>query len=314
MRYFHMSGPSEVMQVFDAKGLGNVFIDPLFCEGGCINGPGAKAGVNIFEKRKNLIAYCADQKPGAIENAGRAQVAREKYDASRAVVLQEFSEDEIRGVLEKTGKSTPDDMLNCGACGYKGCREKAVAVLEGMAEVEMCLPYMRRLAEQRTDRIIETSPNGIVVLDRGLAIIKMNPAFKKFFSVTDEYLGSHISMLMDPAHFEKLASGAAENIDITEEAHRAGYSFHELFYALRQYGQYVGIFVDVTVLKQDREKLEVIRSKTAGQAKEMLDRQVEMSQQIAWQLGENMARTEELVRKITELSGNGAQNDGKNRK
>jgi hypothetical protein len=78
-----------------------------------------------------------------------------------------------------------------------------------------------------------------------------------------------------------------------------------LFYALRQYGQYVGIFVDVTNSRHDREKLETIRVKTAGQAREMLDEQVKMSQQIAWQLGENMARTEELVKKLTELSGGG---------
>ena len=80
-----------------------------------------------------------------------------------------MAEEEIRRFLEKTGKARLEDQLNCGACGYATCRDKAVAVIRGLAEPEMCLPCMRRLAEQHIDRIIETSPNGIVILDEQLA-------------------------------------------------------------------------------------------------------------------------------------------------
>ena len=52
------------------------------------------------------------------------------------------SEEEIRQVLIRTNKLTVEQELNCGACGYKSCREKAIAVCNGIAEVEMCLPYM----------------------------------------------------------------------------------------------------------------------------------------------------------------------------
>ena len=61
-------------------------------------------------------------------------------------------------MLESTGKADPQQQLNCGACGYDTCRDKAIAVAQGMAEPEMCIPFMRRRAERRTDRIIETSP------------------------------------------------------------------------------------------------------------------------------------------------------------
>jgi signal transduction histidine kinase len=43
-------------------------------------------------------------------------------------------------VLEKMGKFDPKDFLNCGACGYETCEDHAQAVLEGLAEIEMCLP------------------------------------------------------------------------------------------------------------------------------------------------------------------------------
>ncbi len=51
-------------------------------------------------------------------------------------------EEEIRRILALTGKNTPADELNCGACGYPSCRQKAEAVYRGKAEVEMCLPYL----------------------------------------------------------------------------------------------------------------------------------------------------------------------------
>jgi iron only hydrogenase large subunit-like protein/uncharacterized Fe-S cluster-containing protein len=314
LKYIHLSGPVEVVEAFDAKGLEGAFIEPLFCEGGCINGPGVRTKGNTFEKRKNLIEFSAGLKPAEKKRGSVELTQRGVFDGSYAVKQAVYSEDEIKSVLAKTGKFEESDMINCGACGYKGCREKAIAVLDGMAEIEMCIPYMRRLAEQRTDKIIETSPNGIVVIDHDLKIIKMNPAFEKFFGVTGTYLNSDISTIMDPAQFEKLASGSADNIETSGENSVNGYSFHELFYALRQYKQYVGIFVDVTNLKQDKKRLETIRSKTADQAKEMLDQQVQMSQQIAWQLGENMARTEELVKKLADISRDGGIDGDKPKK
>lgn len=49
--------------------------------------------------------------------------------------------EEVGQVLLRMGKKSPSDHLNCGACGYDTCEEHAVAILEGLAETEMCLPY-----------------------------------------------------------------------------------------------------------------------------------------------------------------------------
>ena len=55
--------------------------------------------------------------------------------------------------------------LNCGSCGYNTCREKAVAIIQGKAEVSMCLPFLKEKAENFSDNIINNTPNGIVVLN-----------------------------------------------------------------------------------------------------------------------------------------------------
>jgi signal transduction histidine kinase len=49
--------------------------------------------------------------------------------------------EQIEQVLLRMGKQVPADYLNCGACGYDTCEEHAIAILEGLAETEMCLPY-----------------------------------------------------------------------------------------------------------------------------------------------------------------------------
>ncbi len=86
-------------------------------------------------------------------------------------------------ILARTDKHGPEDELNCGACGYETCRQKARAVFEGMAEVEMCLPYMRRQAESTTARFIQQTPIGIVVVDRKMNIVLANPAWCTLFGL-----------------------------------------------------------------------------------------------------------------------------------
>ncbi|MDZ7378415.1 MAG: ATP-binding protein, partial [candidate division KSB1 bacterium] len=65
------------------------------------------------------------------------------------------TETEVREILAKINKVRPEDELNCGACGYNTCREKAVAVFQGLAELEMCLPYLIDRLERMNREIVE---------------------------------------------------------------------------------------------------------------------------------------------------------------
>jgi iron only hydrogenase large subunit-like protein/uncharacterized Fe-S cluster-containing protein len=277
-------------------------IEPLFCSQGCINGPGINTDKNLFERRKDIIEYDRE-----IEDL-HVPLPMEDVDLFRAVfqegasVIRQVSEEEILQVLERTGKSDPQQQLNCGACGYDSCREKATAVVLGMAEPEMCIPYMRRLAERRTDQVFTTTPNGIVILDEELHILGINPAFKKFFLCSDAVLGRHISYLMDPAPFEKLITGAADTLDITVTHQHYNLLCRELFYTLKQDKQIVGIFINITSQQEQEKKLKEIRSQTIEQANELLEHQIRMAQNMAQFLGESTARGEELVRKLLTLS------------
>jgi uncharacterized Fe-S cluster-containing protein len=227
---------------------------------------------------------------------------RTAFDRSAARPSSDVSEDEVRKVLAMTGKLSAEDHLDCGACGYPSCRAKAIAVAQGMAELEMCIPYMKRLAEQRTDRIIETSPNGIVILDEHLRILSMNPAFRKYFLCSDSSYGQPISYLMDPDPFEKLATGSEKSIETVVHHERYKLVCHEILYSLEDEKQYVGIFVNITHNRANKKKLDHIRAQTVMQAQELLEHQIRMAQTIAKYLGESTAQGEQLVDKLMELA------------
>ncbi|MDD5042482.1 MAG: [Fe-Fe] hydrogenase large subunit C-terminal domain-containing protein [Candidatus Omnitrophica bacterium] len=294
-----VSGPQQVKQILEAvpKSGRYLLIEPLFCSQGCINGPGMDTQDNVFKRRQELLEYCRKhcrEKTPLVEDGRLLNASFEKTGDFCVPVREE----QIQAVFEQTGKSDPAQQLNCGACGYNSCREKAIAVIQGMAEAEMCIPYMRRLAERKTDRIIETSPNGIVILDHDLGILSMNKSFKQFFGCSDTSVGRHISFVMDPVSFEKVASGVEECLAETVEFPQRYFSCHQLIYALRQERQYVGIFVDVSHIRGSERRLRQIKNQTVQQAKELLEHQIGIAQNIARFLGESTAKGEELVNKL----------------
>ena len=300
-RVISVSGFEEVRDALDGIEAGEtVVVEPLFCRQGCINGPAIPADVNLFRRRESLLGY--GEAEGA---AGPEPIADDlgvQFVRGGAAGTAAPSEADIIRELERTGKGQPEEQLNCGACGYASCRDKAVAVLAGMAETEMCLPLMRRRAEQRTDRIIESSPNGIVILDDRLTILSMNPAFRRYFMCSEALCGKRISYLMDPHLFEQVAAGECDLVEAAVRHDKYSLVCHQIAYALRDEKQYVGIFVNITHSRASQEKLNDLRAHTLTQAQQLLEHQVGMAQKITQLLGESAAQGEVLVEHLRELA------------
>jgi len=143
-------GKDRVLPAFrelaDGKSKARV-LDVLFCEG-CINGPKMVNGLSVFARRDILTDHINEMNAGlAAHDLGETLDGFDEIDLSRefredAVVLPQPSEEEIAAALRRMRKFGPADQLNCGSCGYPSCRDKAVAVCQGLAEVSMCLPYL----------------------------------------------------------------------------------------------------------------------------------------------------------------------------
>lgn len=136
----------EAVEEFKNGVLKTQHLELLCCEG-CINGAGMSEKGNLFAKRKKINEY-VNNKLGNLDDK-KWEEELDKYSTinlSRDFIeldrrLPDPSEAEIKEVLNSMGKTEPNDFLNCGACGYLTCTEHAIAVVEGLAEAEMCLPY-----------------------------------------------------------------------------------------------------------------------------------------------------------------------------
>ena len=121
------------------------FLDALLCEG-CIGGPAFGSDLSPLVRKERVTAHVRSlQEHAPLVSSALDEVA--DVDVSRGfaavpVPLSVPTETEIRDILALTNKLGPEDELNCGACGYPTCRDKAIAVYQGLAEPEMCLPYL----------------------------------------------------------------------------------------------------------------------------------------------------------------------------
>jgi signal transduction histidine kinase/iron only hydrogenase large subunit-like protein len=121
--------------------------DLLFCEG-CINGPKMTGEMSMFSRKEQLTDYIIEHNRFTVRRELTEALAEfEDLDLSRefgcqTVLLPHPSEEQIAAALKAMRKFGPEDQLNCGSCGYPTCRDKAIAVCQGLAEIEMCLPYL----------------------------------------------------------------------------------------------------------------------------------------------------------------------------
>ena len=132
------------------------FINLYFCHG-CIGGPVIDNELSGFRRKELIVSYTA-----SMADAAQTERDIQKYagiDLSRKFTSQSVwlptpGEEEILSVLEKMDRAKPETQFNCGACGYTSCRELAIAVCQGLAEVDMCWPYvMHELKSTQEDLI-----------------------------------------------------------------------------------------------------------------------------------------------------------------
>lgn len=284
----------------------NCLVEPLFCKQGCIAGPGTFSfdktifdrKISVLKNVKNIDAL----KRNIVDNTKLSSKHFYRYFKNKLVDKDEIPEDKIREVLSRTGKEDKQNQLNCGACGYDSCREKAKAVIKGLAEVQMCIPYMRRLAEKRSDKIIEKSPNGIVILNEKLKIIDINNSFRKMFNCSESVLGKHISYLIDPDPMEKVLISENDVHEKTVSYSKYNLICYQMVYYLHDENQIIGVFIDITSAKKNKKRLQEIKSKAIQQANELIKHQMEVAQQMTNYLGKSTAKGEQLIKKLIEVT------------
>ncbi len=280
-------------------GLKNCFIEMSACSGSCIGGPVMeKFHRSPIRDYKRVASY-----------AGNQDFDVEMPDDSTLKKTFEFiekklkmpSETEIMAILRQMGKMKPSQELNCGSCGYNTCREKAIAVYQGKADLTMCMPFLKDKAESFSDNIIYNTPNGILILNEDLEVQQLNKAAQRIMNIRtpSDVIGEQVIRIMDPKDFMDAKNGAKITNKRVYLAEYKRYIEETIVYDA-EFRSLMCIMRDITEDEAARERKEQISAQTIDIADKVVDKQMRIVQEIASLLGETTAETKIALTKLKE--------------
>ena len=294
----------EILECIENKSINRVCVELNVCEGSCIDGPGMPKDDTNYFIRENRVKNYVNKKTLFSNSEVETEYVEEKIDFSKSFFdrranRRKASEEELQAILRKMGKYKPEDELNCNACGYVTCREKAESIYEGMSEINMCLPFMRAKAESLKNVIFDNSPNVIFLLDNELCVKEFNPSSERVFRIkADDIKGKPISKVINDEEFNKVMTTKESLI-----GHKVVYSEYGIVLIanilyLEKENVIMAIMTDVTAAEKNKEELARVKEKTLDAAQEVIEKQMRVAQEIASLLGETTAETKVILTKL----------------
>lgn len=314
--YMAVDGAWRCLSVLESiENLSGVFIEMNICQDACVNGPcslvvkessdfkdprAARGGsIEATMEVRNYVAKEIESLPKEKEGDLKTNISiAASYPRIRTNSIP-GTEEQITEILHKTGKFKPEDELNCGACGYSTCREKAWGVLNGYADIDVCMPYMRERAESMSYEIIQNSPQGLIVIDRDLNILEVNSKAKELLGITAVSVkGLPAVDFFNPTDF-MIALNENRHIEqkkmfIQETKRYVDLSIN----ILKSNNVLFGIMKDVTDDVNYNERLQQVKMETLVTTDEVIKKQMRVAQEIASLLGETTAETKVALLKL----------------
>ena len=300
-RRIAIDGVDNCRAVFDElenSQFGNVFIEMSACEGSCVNGPCIREHTERRLKGALRVdTFAGDQR----FDVAAPDTISYNYPFLGGKKVK-FGSEAINDMLYKMGKTSPEKELNCGSCGYDTCREKAIAVLSGKADLNMCLPFLLSKAESFSDTIIKNTPNAILVVNEAMEVQQINAAACKLFNVGDprNILGDQVVHIMDPMPF--IQAYTQEKNIAQKGMYLADYKKYvdmNVIYA-KSYHILICTMRDVTEDEKAKvQKAELSRT-TIEITDKVIEKQMRAVQEIASLLGETTAETKVALTKLKE--------------
>ena len=276
------------------------FIEMSACVGSCVGGPVMEKYHRSPIKDYKAVSDFAGKHDFEIGQPDSLSLRKSFSVIERRSAMP--SDSEINDILRQMGKYKPSDELNCGSCGYNTCREKAVAIYQGKAEISMCLPYLKDKAESFSDSIVSNTPNGLMVLNEKLEVQQVNASALKIMNLrsASDILGDQVVRILDPTLFmEVLNTGKSIKDKKVYLAEYGKYVEQTIVYD-KSYRLLICIMRDITDEENSREKKENISKQTVEIADKVVDKQMRIVQEIASLLGETAAETKIALTKLKE--------------
>ena len=277
------------------------FIEMSACIGSCIGGPVMeKYHRSSPIKDYKMVSDYAGELDFIVDQLDPLEVKKHFTIIERKNAMP--SESEINAILRQMGKFKESDELNCGSCGYNSCREKAIAIFQGKAEISMCLPYLKDKAESFSDTIVKNTPNGIIALNENLEVQQINDAACRIMNIRskNDVLGEPVVRILDPSlYIQVKESGRSIRDRRSYLAEYKKYIKQTIVYDPDSH-MLIGIMRDISLEEAEREKKARINKQTVEVADTVVEKQMRIVQEIASLLGETAAETKIALTKLKE--------------
>ena len=302
--YMAVDGPDRCVDALqNIENLENVFLEMNICKDGCVNGP-CSLSVNIkggsIKATSDVLKYYKND----IRTLAPHRYEEHNIDLNKIYPrLRNGSmpppEREIKCILAKIGKHKPEDELNCSACGYDTCRDKAWAVYNGYTDAEICLPYMRERAESLSYEIIQNSPNGIILLDSDFYIQDINDKGRELLGINDPYAeGRHAKDFFNLVDF-MIAYNEKRNVMVEKMFVPSTGKYVDMAITyLKDQNMLFGILMDVSEQVNYDNEINKVKMETLKTTDEVIKKQMSVAQEIASLLGETTAETKVALLKL----------------
>ena len=279
------------LEEIERGGMENCFVEMNACEGSCIGGPVMHRYHREPITCKTRVDHYGGRSGADFSDRPADDLKKTfSYLGTGEVMPGEAA---IEEVLHKLGKFRPEDELNCGTCGYPTCREKAIAVCQGKADLTMCLPFLKAKAESFSGAILDNTPNAILAMDTKLIIQQANEAAARLFGMGSarELVGLPIDTILGPVEYLQAIGG--ERSGGATRHYLADYDkFVEETIAFDpEYNLVISIIKDITEETRREKRLDEERRRTAELADRVIEKQMRVAQEIASLLGETTAET-----------------------
>lgn len=316
-RKFPVHGTENCIALCESLMAGEIkgsFIEMNMCMGGCINGSAPlERSVSRFRVKMDMDEQIP-RKPANREQLSqlRADLDFQKTYSDHSTPELTPSEAQVRQILSKTGKNGPEDELNCGACGYSTCREKAIAVFQGKAELSMCIPYLHERAESLANLVMETSPNLVLIVDSEMRILE-------YSAVGQKYFGKTRSEAMQMYLFEFIEADDFQWVYRTHQSIRGkkvsypDYSLTALMNIVyvEKKDVVLATFIDIGEQEKQARKYYEKKLNTIDLAQAVIRKQMTVAQEIAGLLGETAAETKSTLLSLCDsLLEDGDESEG----
>lgn len=186
----------ELLQAIALGEAAPMLVDMLNCEG-CLDGPAVKPGMSVFAKRNVVVAERQARSRGAVSSRDllsfMPKVDMRRRFTGKPVSSRKPTAAEVEEVLAEGEFASPEEVLDCGSCGYDTCAGHAEAIILGNSTWEMCFPLQKKRMERVNEELERTATLDSLT---GLANRRLfDERFAEEVARSARY-GSHLSLLM----------------------------------------------------------------------------------------------------------------------